>query len=126
MMRALRSISAAAIAAALMTSATVPSSAIVAGAFDGNWSVIINTLRGDCGSPLRYAVRIVGGHVQGEDPNYQVAGLVSPNGSIRVMVADGGRSANGSGRLAGNSGAGLWRTSTGDCSGQWTAQRRNW
>jgi hypothetical protein len=128
MMRTIRLMSAAALATALVASTTVPSDAIAAApsAFDGNWSVVINTLRGDCGSSLRYAVRIVGGRVQGEDPNYQVAGAVSPNGAIRVMVADGGRSASGSGRLAGNVGSGLWRTSTGECSGQWTAQRRNW
>jgi hypothetical protein len=127
MIRTLRSISVAALAAALMTSTTVPSNAIAAagpGAFDGSWSVVINTLRGDCGSSLRYAVRIVGGRVQAEDQSYQVGGLVSPNGAIRVVVAEAGRSANGSGRLAGNNGSGLWRTSTGECSGQWTATRR--
>jgi len=37
-----------------------------------------------------------------------------------------GRSANGVGRLVGNNGSGVWRTSTGECSGQWAAARRNW
>jgi hypothetical protein len=51
---------------------------------------------------------------------------VAPNGTVRVTVAEAGRSATGSGRLAGNTGSGTWRTSTGECAGQWTAERRNW
>jgi hypothetical protein len=49
---------------------------------------------------------------------------VAPNGEIRVVVAEGGRTASGIGRLTGNSGRGQWRTSTGQCAGQWTAVRR--
>jgi len=51
-----------------------------------------------------------------------------PNGEIRVVVAEAGRSASGFGRLAGNNGRGEWRTSTGQCAGNWTAVRRpaNW
>ncbi|HEY1745833.1 MAG TPA: hypothetical protein VGG11_03585 [Xanthobacteraceae bacterium] len=97
-------------------------------AFDGNWSVVIHTRQGDCGESLRYAVRIAGGQVQSLEQNYRAAGAVSPNGAIRVMVAEGDRSASGAGRLKGNVGSGLWRTDRGDCSGDWTAQRRgdNW
>ena len=87
---------------------------------------MINTLRGDCGSALRYSVRIIGGQVQGVDQNAQVAGIVNASGLIRVAVAQAGRSASGAGRLAGNYGSGLWRTSTGECSGQWTAARRSY
>ena len=119
----LRSIVAAAFAALLIASANVPTAAVAAGNFDGSWSVVINTLRGDCGSSLRYGVRIVGGHVVGAEGNYSVAGAVAPSGAIRVTVAEGGRSASGYGRLVGNSGSGVWRTSTGECSGQWAAAR---
>jgi len=62
--------------------------------------------------------------VQAEDQSYQAAGLVASNGAIRVVVAEGGRMASGSGRLIGNNGRGEWRTSTGECAGQWTAVRR--
>jgi hypothetical protein len=122
----LRSIVATAFAAMLIAGASVPTDAVAAGNFDGSWSVVINTLRGDCGSSLRYAVRIVGGRVVGEDASYQVAGAVNPSGAIRVVVAEAGRSASGTGRLVGNNGSGVWRTSTGECSGQWAAARRNW
>jgi hypothetical protein len=93
-------------------------------AFDGNWSVVIHTRQGDCGEALRYSVRIVGGQVQSNDPGYRAAGVVARNGMIRVMVAEGDRSASGSGRLVGNVGSGYWRTDRGDCVGDWTAQRR--
>ena len=59
----------------------------------------------------------------GQDGGYSVAGAVAPSGAIRVTVAEGGRSASGVGRLVGNSGSGVWRTSTGECSGQWAAAR---
>jgi hypothetical protein len=120
----LRSIFAAAFAASLIAIASVPTDAVAAGSFDGSWSVVINTLRGDCGSSLRYGVRIVGGRVVGEDGSYSVAGAVAPSGAIRVVVAEGGRSASGTGRLHGNNGGGVWRTSSGECSGQWAASRR--
>jgi hypothetical protein len=124
----LRSIFATAVVALLATSGALPTDAFAApkahaGSFDGSWSVVINTARGDCGSGLRYGVRIVGGRVVGENGGYSVAGAVAPNGAIRVMVAEGGRSASGTGRLAGNSGGGVWRTSSGECSGNWAAAR---
>jgi hypothetical protein len=117
----LRAIFATAFAALLIGSAGVPTPA-VAGNFDGAWSVVINTARGDCGSGLRYAVSIVGGRVVGNG-GYGVAGFVSPSGAIRVTVSDGGRSASGSGRLSGSHGSGGWRTSGGECSGYWSASR---
>jgi hypothetical protein len=96
--------------------------------FDGDWSVVIHTRQGDCGESLRYRVRIVGGQVQSLEQNYRAAGAVSTNGTIRVVVAEADRSASGAGRLRGNVGSGLWRTDRGDCSGDWTAERRsnNW
>ena len=91
--------------------------------YDGTWSVAIYTLRGDCGS-VRVAARIVGGRVYSEDQNYQSSGAVGANGVIRVSVASGQLSASGSGRLSQSSGAGQWRSSTGECSGSWSASRR--
>ncbi len=104
-----RSIFLAAATVLLVTSASGPSDAAAqiarASSFDGNWSVVINTLRGDCGSALRYSVRIVGGQVLAADQSYQVAGVVErQRGMIRVVVAEAGRSASGAGRLSGNNG----------------------
>jgi hypothetical protein len=90
--------------------------------YDGTWSVAIYTLRGDCGS-VRVAAQIVGGRVYSKDQSYQANGAVGANGVIRVSVASGRLSASGSGRLSQSSGAGQWRSSTGECSGSWSASR---
>jgi hypothetical protein len=121
----MRPIFAAAIAAVAMTGGSVSSEAAMgASAYDGSWSVVIYTMRGDCDRALRYSLQIARGRVQAQDPMYQAAGDVQPGGAIRVVVTQGGRYASGSGRLAGNNGRGLWHTDNGECSGQWTAERR--
>jgi hypothetical protein len=113
-------------AAAAALVATIPSAAPAASSYDGAWSVTIITQAGNCPSSLRYGVRVAGGRVFGDDQSYQVNGSVAANGATRVMVSEKGQSASGTGRLSGNRGAGRWRTSTGECSGQWTAERRSY
>ena len=115
-------VTAAAIAAALV--ATIPFAARAADGNDGMWSVTIITQAGNCPSSLRYGVRVARGRVYGDDQSYQVNGTVAANGATRVTVSEQGQSASGTGRLSGNRGAGRWRTSTGQCSGQWVAERR--
>jgi hypothetical protein len=117
-------VTAAAIAAALV--ATIPFAARAANSYDGNWTVTIMTQSGNCPSSLRYGVRVARGRVFADDQSYQVNGSVAPNGATRVTVSEQGQSASGTGRLSGNAGAGRWRTSTGQCAGQWTAERRNY
>ena len=114
----------AAMTAAAVLFTAIPSAARAAGGYDGMWSVTIFTQAGNCPSSLRYAVRVAKGRVFGDDQSYDVNGFVAPNGATRVMVSEQGQSASGTGRLSGNAGAGRWRTSTGECSGQWTAARR--
>lgn len=116
-------VTAAAIAAALV--AAIPFAAQAAN-YDGIWTVTIYTQVGNCPSTLRYGVRVVRGRVVGDDQSYQVNGTVAPNGATRVIVSEKGQSASGVGRLSGNAGAGRWRTSAGECAGQWTAQRRSY
>jgi hypothetical protein len=115
-------VTAAAIAAALV--ATIPFAARAANSYDGNWTVTIMTQSGNCPSSLRYGVRVARGRVFADGQSYQVNGTVAPNGATRVTVSEQGQSASGTGRLSGNAGAGRWRTSTGQCAGQWTAERR--
>ena len=128
MKNVLRSILVATIAALLVASASIPSEAARRAArarsFDGTWSVVISTLYGDCPRALRYSLLIYGGRVYSEDQSFQAYGAAAPSGAISVTVAQGGQSASGAGRLSGNSGRGWWRTATGQCSGQWTAERR--
>ncbi len=124
----LRSIFVVTIAGLLVASASIPSEAAHRAArarsFDGTWSVVISTLYGDCPRALRYSLLIYGGRVYSEDQSFQAYGATAPSGAIRVTVAQGSQSASGAGRLSGNAGRGWWRTASGQCSGQWTAERR--
>jgi hypothetical protein len=110
------------VAAALGTSPA----AIARTPFDGAWSVLIVTDRGTCDRAYRYALRIAEGRVYYDDPSFSVSGGVDDTGRVRVGLSAGGQSANGYGRLSGNSGQGSWsgRSSTSQCSGHWEAERR--
>jgi hypothetical protein len=122
----LRPLLSATFAGLLLATASIPSDAARRNSYDGVWSVAIYTQRGDCDRAVRAAVRITDGRVSADDQSYQAYGAVGRDGLIKVTVASGNRSASGSGRLSQNAGGGRWRTATGECSGHWTAERRNW
>jgi hypothetical protein len=107
-----------------LASAIVTSTASLAvPGYDGLWSVSIVTEKGECDRGYRYPVRISNGTLANAgDTIFTITGKVAGSGAITVTVSGGGRSASGSGRLAGNIGMGSW--SGGACSGSWTAQRR--
>jgi hypothetical protein len=91
--------------------------------YDGLWSVSIVTQKGDCDPGYRYPIRISNGLlVNAGDSPFNISGKVGQTGAITVTVSAAGKSATGSGRLAGNGGGGLW--TGGSCSGSWTAERR--
>jgi hypothetical protein len=91
--------------------------------FDGLWSVSIVTEKGDCDRGYRYPVRIANGQLANAgDTAFAISGKVGQTGAITVTVAAAGKSATGSGQLAGDAGAGHW--TGGACSGTWTAERR--
>jgi hypothetical protein len=94
------------------------------GIYNGDWSVLIQTTRGNCPPALRAGVRILSGRILAEDQSYQLNGEVASGGNVRVTVSAGGQSAGGFGRLSRDSGRGLWRTPSGECAGQWNAARR--
>jgi hypothetical protein len=93
--------------------------------YDGSWSVLIVTTRGDCDRAYRYGVSIVDGYIRYDGGGANMAGRVSGNGSIRVTVWSGNARANGSGRLSRNAGSGGWSGVSGPnrCSGYWQASR---
>jgi hypothetical protein len=96
--------------------------AVAPAAFNGSWSVAINTQSGACEPHYRFAVQISNGNVFYEG---RPAGRVSPNGAVQVNVSSGGQQASGQGRLLRNSGNGVWRGfgSAGTCAGTWQAGR---
>lgn len=112
-----------AIAIAMLSAAfgVTPSQAAAgASAFDGRWSVEIQTVQGKCGT-YRAAVNITGGQVVGNPGDYAISGNVSSSGATAVTVINEQGSATGTGRLRGAAGSGKWRSSSGECSGIWTA-----
>jgi hypothetical protein len=112
------------IAATILAGAIIPSTASFAvPRYDGLWSVSIVTEKGDCDRGYRYPVRILNGTLaNGGDTMFTITGKVAGTGAVTVTVSAAGRSATGSGRLAGNIGTGSW--SGGSCSGSWSAERR--
>lgn len=113
-----------AIANAVLASAIIASTASFAvPRYDGLWSVSIVTEKGDCDRGYRYPIRISNGLLANAGNSvFTITGKVVGTGAITVTVSGGGRSAIGSGRLAGNMGGGSWIG--GSCSGSWTAERR--
>ena len=98
---------------------------LLLGALLSSWDVssTIVTEKGNCDRGYRYPVRISNGTLANAgDSVFTISGRVGGSGAITVTLSAGGRSATGSGRLAGNMGGGSW--SGGACSGSWTAERR--
>src|SRR6202790_4494147 len=79
---------------------------------------------GACDRAYRAPVRIANGKVASEgDQSFSVFGHVQPSGRVVVGVSRGGQRANGSGRLSGRRGQGVWSSPAG-CAGRWEADRR--
>jgi len=92
--------------------------------FDGKWSVVIMTTKGDCDRAYRYPVAINGTSlVNAGDAAFDISGKVQGNGAVTVKVSYGDKSAMGSGHLTSDSGTGSW--TGGSCAGIWTAERRS-
>jgi hypothetical protein len=108
--------------------ATVNSASLASSAspFDGRWSVVIETDKGDCDPAYRYGLQITNGNVKyAGDSTFAVNGRVARNGNIHVRVARGGSYADGHGRLSRDGGSGSWKgVGAGVCSGHWVAERR--
>jgi hypothetical protein len=92
--------------------------------YDGLWSVTIITEKGTCDRGYRYPIQISNGMlVNAGSAGFNISGKVATTGAVTVTVAAGGKSATGTGHLAGDAGEGSW--SGGSCSGSWTAERRS-
>jgi hypothetical protein len=94
--------------------------------FDGLWSVTIITDSGNCDRAYRYPLRIADGriyHADEGDQSFNIFGRVQRSGHVVVGVSRGDQRAEGSGRLSGVSGQGVWRSPSG-CAGRWQAERR--
>jgi hypothetical protein len=90
--------------------------------FDGSWRVSINTRSGTCQSGT-LPIQVRDGKIVSGTSMVNASGQVGQTGALRVIVGDGVRKANGSGKLAGTSGSGTWSGGGGLCSGTWVAER---
>jgi len=94
--------------------------------FDGRWSVVIETERGNCDRAYRYGLLIQNGNVSyAGDSAFEVRGRVVNTGAVHVRVSRGATYADGHGRLGRDNGSGVWHgVGDGVCSGHWIAERR--
>ena len=96
----------------------------IVGVYDGTWTTVFATTRGNCSSGYSVPFLVRGGRVSSAGGGH-VSGSVSRSGSVAVAVSVGASHASGGGKLFGNSGSGRWSgIITGDrCSGTWQATR---
>jgi hypothetical protein len=94
------------------------------GGYDGTWTTVFATTRGNCSSGLSVPFLVYGGRVSSAGGG-RVSGSVSRSGSVAVAVSVGASHASGGGRLVGNYGSGRWSgIIQGDrCAGTWQASR---
>jgi hypothetical protein len=94
------------------------------GAYDGTWNVVFATRAGNCSATNSVPFAVSGMRVSSAGGG-KVTGGISRGGVVSVAISVGLSHASGSGRLAGNVGAGRWAgIITGDrCSGTWQATR---
>ena len=92
--------------------------------YDGTWNVVFTTRAGNCSSTNSVPFAVFGTRVSSAGGG-KVTGGISRSGVVSVAISVGRSHASGSGRLAGNYGAGRWSgIITGDrCSGTWQAVR---
>jgi hypothetical protein len=94
------------------------------GNFDGKWSVVVVTTKGECDRAYRYPIDIRNQTlVNAGNNSFDISGTVPGDGAGAVRISYGDKSASGSGRLFGTTGEGHW--SGGSCAGTWTAERRS-
>ncbi len=123
-LRPLRWLPALAFLAAAAAPGTADARVARAGAYDGIWSTVFATTRGNCSSGYSVPFTVSGYRVSSAGGG-RVEGSVNGAGRVTVHVSVGASQAHGGGRLAGNRGAGSWSgLISGDrCSGTWQASR---
>jgi hypothetical protein len=114
----------AAIAAPKAADASPAGRMVRAGAYDGTWNVLFATQAGNCSSTNSVPFTVTGTRVSSAGGG-KVTGGIRRGGVVSVQISVGASRASGSGRLAGNAGAGHWSgIISGDrCSGTWQATR---
>jgi len=96
--------------------------------FNGTWSVLVVTEKGDCDRAYRYSIVIENGRARyGGQEAFNVDGQVQASGAVKGSISRGQDRADVTGRLAAEgTGTGTWTTSgSRNCGGRWEAERRS-
>src|SRR6478735_7479690 len=112
-------------AVAALTSLGVSDAAAArARTYDGTWTTVFSTTRGNCSSGYSVPFLVSGTRVSSAGGGH-VSGSVNRSGGVAVAVSVGASHASGGGRLVGNYGSGRWSgIIQGDrCAGTWQASR---
>jgi hypothetical protein len=111
-------------AAIAVTALPGAADARISSPYDGTWTTVFATTRGNCSSGYSVPFLVTGSRVSSAGGG-RVSGSVGRGGSVAVAVSVGASRASGGGRLVGNAGSGRWSgIITGDrCSGTWQATR---
>ena len=92
------------------------------GNFDGKWSVVIVTEKGDCDRAYRYPIDIKNMTlVNAGNASFDISGRVQGDGVVAVKISYGQKSASGS---AGSTAAAARAAGAAGCAGSWMAERR--
>jgi hypothetical protein len=111
--------------ASVLVTAALPAQSAPLAQFDGRWSILVITDRGDC-SIYRYGVIVDHGHARYDGTaDFSIDGSITSSGLVRASISRGSDHAHVQGRLGQGTGFGRWSIAGGyDCSGHWTAERR--
>ena len=93
-------------ALSLAAALPAPESAEAVPSYDGIWSVVIVTEQGLCDRAYRAPIRITKGTWSTlAAVKFTISGKVGKDGTVTVLVSQGDKSATGTGRLSGKTGA---------------------
>jgi hypothetical protein len=110
------------LAACLVSAAATPGHAAT---YDGAYSVLLTTHRGNCDKVYRFPVNVSDGRVFYAGQTGAVAtGKVDASGRVSATIRYGEDELRANGRITPGFGEGRWTSPTRRCSGEWTADKR--
>ena len=97
--------------------------------YDGNWTMVLATTSGHCGT-IKMGMAVKGGRISATSGKFvmhkiSLAGLIAGSGATKINGVAGPRQAIGTGHFTKAKGSGKWNGTgpSGVCSGYWVANR---
>jgi hypothetical protein len=113
------------IALTLAAALTLSTYVLASTEYDGLWSVVVYTARGQCDPSYRISGAITNGEISYAYGSLEVKGHVEPSGATHVHVTYGDAHGEAHGQMTATHGSGTWSGNgpNGHCSGTWNATR---